>query len=29
MDAGGGAMTLTFAALGEFGDAISFIFSSR
>jgi osmoprotectant transport system permease protein len=25
----GGAMTLTFAALGEFGDAISFIFTSR
>src|SRR6185369_5680083 len=25
----GGPMTLTFAALGEFGDAISFIFSSR
>ena len=29
MDEGGGAMTLTFAALGEFGDAISFIFTSR
>lgn len=29
MDAGGGAMTHTFAALGEFGDAISFIFTSR
>jgi len=29
VDAGGGAMTLTFAALGEFGDAISFIFTSR
>jgi osmoprotectant transport system permease protein len=25
----GGPMTLTFAALGEFGDAISFIFTSR
>ena len=29
MDPGGGAMTHTFAALGEFGDAISFIFTSR
>jgi osmoprotectant transport system permease protein len=29
VDAGGGAMTHTLAALGEFGDALSFIFSSR
>ncbi len=27
MDAGGGGMTTTLAALGEFGDAIGFIFS--
>ena len=29
MDAGGGDMTTTLAALGEFGDAIGFIFSER
>ena len=29
VDAGGGDMTTTLAALGEFGDAIGFIFSER